>query len=276
MSANVAFQPVEESGWRTGFANVLRREHREWWRTRRWWINVLIWLAVINGIGAMMLATPTLGPDGEVAEQSEISADFAVQSALFNLVIMAGLFTVIGAIIVMQGSIIDEKKSGTAAWILSKPVSRTAFIVAKFTANAFALVVITTVIQWAVTYALFALRGHSLPVGPFVFGVALLALHLLFYTALTLALGTFFRDRGAVIAIPIVILFSAQFLIGNFPVLVSFSPWGLIFPAGADQPSVIQAMSGQPLTTFAPVIATAVLTVGLVALAIWRFRREEF
>lgn len=279
MSPNSTFQTVNERGWRMGFANLLRKENRDWWRTRRWWVSILIWLVILNGITYAMLWTPMPDPNApnpETAERTLQPPDVAVATTLLNLVILAGLFTPIGAVITMQGTITDEEKSGTAAWILSKPVSRTAFILAKLLANAVALLIVSLVVQWAVTYALFVVRGSAPPLGPFAFGVALLGLHLLFYLTLTLMLGALFSDRGPVIAIPIGVLFGAQFLMNNFASLALFTPWPLIFPAGADQPLVIQAMSGQPLTTITPVLATLVWIVVFVGVAIWRFRRDEF
>ena len=129
---------VNERGWRMGFANLLRKENRDWWRTRRWWISTIVWLLLINGIAYGMLWTPMPDPSAPnpmTAPTVMLPPEAAVTGALGNLVIMVGLFTPIGAIIAMQGSIIDEKKSGTAAWIMSKPVSRTAFIVSKLLAN---------------------------------------------------------------------------------------------------------------------------------------------
>jgi ABC-2 type transport system permease protein len=276
MSANSAFQSVNEHGWRMGFANILRKENHDWWGTRRWWTNVVIWLVMINGIAALMLWAPTQDPSQPDAEPLVLPAEMAVATGMVNLVILAGLFTPIGGIITMQGSIIDEKKSGTAAWILSKPVSRPAFIVAKLIANSVALITVSIVIQWAVSYLLFAIRGSTPAPGPFAFGVALLALHLLFYLTLTLMLGTIFSDRGPVIAIPVVVLFSAQFLMNNFPALAALSPWGLIFPTATDQPIVIQAMMGVSLTNLVPILATIAWIVVFVGVALWRFGREEF
>lgn len=205
MSANSAFQIVNEHGWRMGFANLLRKENRDWWRTRRWWINAIIWLLLINGIAYAMLWSPVpdpADPNPETAERILLPAEVAVPSALMNLVIMAGLFTPIGAIITMQGTIIDEKKSGTAAWIMSKPVSRSAFIISKLLANSVALLLISIFVQWVVAYILLTARGGTFAPVPFAFGVALLGLHLLFYITMTLMLGTFFNDRAPVIAIP--------------------------------------------------------------------------
>jgi ABC-2 type transport system permease protein len=270
---------VNERGWRMGFANLLRKENRDWWRTRRWLINTIIWLLLINGIAYAMLWVPVpdpASPDPETAERILLPAEQAVPSALMNLVIMAGLFTPIGAIITMQGVIIDEKKSGTAAWIMSKPVSRVAFIMSKLLANAVPLLLLSIVIQWIGAYILLTARGGTFEPLAFAFGVALLGLHLLFYIALTLMLGTFFNDRAPVIAIPIGILFAAQFLMNSFPVMASLSPWGLIFPNGNEMPAIMQAISGMPLTSLAPVIATIAWIVIFTVVAVWRFQREEF
>lgn len=279
MAANSTFQMVNERGWRMGFANLLRKENRDWWRTRRWWISTIIWLLLINGIAYGMMWTPVPDPSAPnpmTAPRIMLPAEAAVTGALGNLVVMVGLFTPIGAIIAMQGSIIDEKKSGTAAWIMSKPVSRTAFIVTKALANSVALLLVSLVIQWVLLYALFALRGSTPPPGPLAFGVALLGLNLLFYLTLTLLLGTLFNDRGPVIAIPVGVLFAAQFLMNNFPTLALLTPWGLIFPTGVDQPLALQAMIGMPLTTVVPIVATLVWIVIFIGVAIWRFGRDEF
>jgi len=279
MSANATFQSVNERGWRMGFANLMRKENRDWWRTRRWLITVVVWLLLINGIVFGMLWTPMpdpSAPDPATAERALQPAALAVTTTVVNLVILMGLFTPIGGVIAMQGVIIDEKKSGTAAWIMSKPVSRIAFIVSKLIPNVVALLALSIVVQAIVSYILFAIRGSTPSLGAYALGVALLCLHLLFYLALTLMLGTLFNDRGPVIAIPIGVLFAAQFLMNNFTALANFTPWPLIFPSGQDQGLVTQAIMGMPLTTVIPIVATIVWIVVFVGVAIWRFGRDEF
>ena len=44
---------IDERGWRRGFANLLRRESDKWWRTRRWQVQSLLWLLIVNGILAI-------------------------------------------------------------------------------------------------------------------------------------------------------------------------------------------------------------------------------
>jgi ABC-2 type transport system permease protein len=271
MSANTTFQVVNERGWRRGFANLLRHENGTWWRTRRWWINTLIWLVVINGTLLAMLSS-----SGEETAALERTPEQVLAEARLVFVVMAGLFGTIGAIIAMQGSIIDEKKSGTAAWILSKPASRPAFILAKLVANVLALFVVVLLVQGAIAYVQLTLyNGSTPPLMPFVSGMALLGLHMLFYLTLTLMLGTLFHDRGPVIGIPIGILFSAMFLMGYLGQAAYLMPW-MIIPSGNVQGLAIEAMLGQPLTTNMPVWATIVWIIVFVGVALWRFEREEF
>ena len=62
------------------------------------------------------------------------------------------------------------------------------------------------VIPGVITFVLLAARTGSVPpVVPFAAGIALIGLYLLFYLTLTLMLGTFFEERGAVIGIPLLL-----------------------------------------------------------------------
>ena len=40
---------TKATGWSTGFGNLLNKELDSWWRTRRWLVHLLLWLAVIAG-----------------------------------------------------------------------------------------------------------------------------------------------------------------------------------------------------------------------------------
>ena len=271
MSANTSFQMVNEHGWRRGFANLLRHENAQWWRTRRWWINLLIWLVLINGMLLAMLSISVEETSAALRTPEQIVAESQTV-----VVVMAGLFGTIGAVIAMQGAVIDEKKSGTAAWIMSKPAARPAFILAKLVANVIALFIIIIVVQGAVAYLqMSSYIGSALPPGPFIAGMALLALNMLFYLTLTLMLGTLFNDRGPVIGIPISILFSAMFLIAYVGDLAYLLPW-LIIPSGSHIGLATEVMMGQPLSTTMPILATIVWIVVFVAVSLWRFGREEF
>ncbi len=66
--------------------------------------------------------------------------------------IFAGLFPAVGVVIIMQGVVVGEKKSGTAAWVLSKPVTRPAFILSKVIANSLGVLVTMVVLPGIVAY----------------------------------------------------------------------------------------------------------------------------
>ncbi len=266
-SNRLELQSVKADGWRMGFANLFRKENEGWWRTRTWLIHSIIWLLLVNGIVFAVLKSPV--PSG---------VDTPPESGTMIFIIMGGLMTGLGIIIVMQGAILDEKKSGTAAWVLSKPLSRTSFILAKLAANSLASVLIMIVLQGVVAYGLLSAFDKNPPaMVPFLAALALMALHLLFYLTLTLMLGTIFSERGAVLGIPIGLLFGAQFLMQIAPILAQIMPWTIVIPSGGGSLAVAHmVMLGLPLPTITPIIATIAWIILFVGIALWRFGREEF
>ena len=143
MSSAGVLHPVSESGWRRGFANLLRKENGEWWHTRRWWTQCLIWLLIVNGTLALALwVLPTIAPEEAGDAIDNLGIFFQVMSQ----------FPVFAVIVITQGALIGEKQSGTAAWIMSAPVSRSAFILAKLVANALGFLFTIILVQGLVAY----------------------------------------------------------------------------------------------------------------------------
>jgi len=60
-------------------------------------------------------------------------------------------------VVTIQGTIIGEKDQGTAAWMMSKPVSRTSFIMSKIVAHTFGFL-ITAVLVLAILVAVILAR----------------------------------------------------------------------------------------------------------------------
>ncbi len=271
MATNIKLQSVQESGWLMGFSNLLRKDFGEWWATRAWRIHVIIWTLLINGIVLAVVNVPAEAAEGSAPTQDPIT------TGVMLFTIMTALTTGIGIIIVMQGTILDEKKSGTAAWVLSKPVSRAGFILSKFIANAVSAFVIMIALQAIIAYIILTAAGGSFSIGNWIVGTLLLALHLFFYLTLTLMLSVFADDRGPVIGIPMAILFLAQFVLNVIPQSAQVTPWLIMYPLGQNSYSLAhQALVGQPLTTVWPIIVSIIWCVVFVAAAVWRFRKEEF
>lgn len=226
-----------------------------------------LWLLILNGFIAFILwLVPVLNP-GEAPSPSE---------GLEVFMMFLGFFGAIGVMVLTQGAIVGEKRSGTAAWILSNPVARSAFILSKLIGNAMGILAILVVLQGLVAYSQISLRGKDLlPPIPFVAAMGLQSLHLLFYLTLALMLGTFFNARGPVIGISIGFLI-AQNLLGQL--LAGFVPWlPLVLPESV-MTMAVPVAQGQTLPSEwpIPIIAISLMSVAFTLVAIWRFQREEF
>jgi ABC-2 type transport system permease protein len=193
--------------------------------------------------------------------------------------LLSGFFTPVAAIIIMQDAVVGEKQSGTAAWVLSKPVSRAAFILSKLLPNLLGAVATMVLIPGIVVYAhLWLANGGPLSPLGFLGGLAVLSLNLSFYLALTLMLGTFFDSRGPVISIPLVLVFGQQYIAGLAPFVRSLLPMSLtMVQNGSIESGIASAlMLSTPLASTAPVWATLIYTLACVALGLCRFERTEF
>ena len=257
--------PSRGRGWGIGLGNMLEKENGSWWRTRRWWILAALWPVMLNGSLMMIMLG---GMEDEAA------------TALF--LGLAGAFLPVAAIILGQDSLLREKHSGTAAWVLTKPVGRPAFILAKVIANGVGLVATGIVAPGAIAWVQIALiAGGRISLPSFAAAMGLVSLNLLFYLALALMLATLFDTRGPVLGITLGMLLGYQLLamvpaVKYVPWLGQVMPWGLISGFGGNAPLVAYLITGQPLPTVMPIVATAAWCVLFVLVGIWRFGREEF
>ena len=55
MSAELSWQKREGNHWARGLAPLLGRENRKWWHGRRWIIQLLIWVGLLDGLLAFAL-----------------------------------------------------------------------------------------------------------------------------------------------------------------------------------------------------------------------------
>ena len=263
MSGNRDFEMVSERGWRRGFNNLLNNELSRWWKTRMWWMQCLIWVGMIGFmLGAVMFGSP----------------DFNLTDSVMFYTIFGGMFPAIAVIIIMQGVLVGEKKDGTAAWVMSKPAARPAFILSKLLANSLGVLGTMVVLPGVVAYVLFFIR-MQIPLDPLRFLAALgvIFLNQLFYLTLTLLMGSLFNGRGPVIGIALAFLFLQQYLIGLLPGLRYLIPWTLVIPLNNEANAIVPSLlSGQPIFSYIPLIAVAVECILFVLVALWRFNREEF
>ncbi len=186
-------QPVQIAGWRSGLANLWSKESLRWWQTWHW--QLLIWVLLLDGFTAIAGAT---------SRMSTASIGGAPSPGLMVLVLL--FFTVFpsfGTLIMTHGKLLDEQQSGTMVWILSKPVTRTAFVLSKF-ASLPGMLLTMTVIPGAIAYPLIWLFKGQMP-SPvtFVLMLSLNASFITFFFCLMLLLGALLKKRTAILGLGI-------------------------------------------------------------------------
>jgi len=275
MAANLEFQRVNEWGRLRGFGNLFRKENRAWFGTRRWWINALIWPLMLGGLVANMMFVPSivnLASAEEIARAGGTVA-YVIQlgiSVFFEFGIQA---IGVGAVILSQDLLVDERQSGVAEWLLTKPVTRSAYVLAKLLTNLAYIFLFLIVVPSGLVYALFYLRaGEAYSLLPFLSGVVIMVLHTLFYVTFAVLLGAFTNSRLPILGIALGSLLGGG-IIGSFvkPALY-VTPWMLSKVASL-------VVSGQPVPDgllWGPVLATALWSVLFIMLALVRFEKVEF
>lgn len=262
MAAIELLRPLQDVGWKMGLRNLLSKEMGSWWMTTRWLKQSILWTVVLNGFMALVVwVMPRIAPDQ--------MGDDLVLEGLRVFMQIGGLVTALGAIISVQGAILDEKLSGTAAWILSKPVSRSAYVVSKILANSLGVLVTAVIVPGLVAYGQLSLVGGApLPLLPYGGALSLLALNLLFYLTLTTLLGCMFQTRGPILAIPIAILLGDSITM-IAPWLLQIMPWGL---TGLG----VAIMMRAPVPTLWPILCTVLFVFGFSFVATLRLSEEQY
>ncbi|MBN2549436.1 MAG: ABC transporter permease subunit [Anaerolineales bacterium] len=259
---NSAFQLVQEKGWQRGLGNLHRSEFRRWFGTNMWLWMAVIWTAIFNFILAGMVWRGQMPYD----------------EAYTLYCVFGGLFPQIATIIIMQDVLVGEKETGTAAWILSKPVDRKAFVISKFIPNSIGVLLTMVLIPGLVAYIHISVAtGVWISPLRLLGGLSVLGLNQLFYLTLSLMLGAVFNNRAAVIAIPMAFAFGQQYILSAAPFLANVLPWSLAISLGDPAPQAV-APGILVATPFSPgpVWFALVCIVIFVAVALWRFEKTEF
>ncbi len=278
MASNLSLNPTKERRWFFGFGNMLYKQNHQWWGTRSWLVQLLVWAAVINGMllyFTLSALNSPIYPKGSAVEIAAMKKAVAEEGILIYFV-FAGLFAAGGVAVKAQDALIGEKRSGTAAWVLSKPISRYAFLLAKLAADVIGVLMTMVIVQGAIAYLILnSFTGFSPSLPNCLAALGLLALTMLFFLSLTYMLGAVSNSRALTIGLPMLLVFGAQF--GSMvSILARFMPWNIILDVPGHPSLAMALLKDQPLTTVTPIISTAVMSVLFIGIAIWRFSREEF
>ena len=172
----------------------------------------------------------------------------------------------VAVIIVYGGLVSGEVRSGTVVLVLTKPLSRYAFVTAKAAINSLflaATVVVGAVITWGLTWLIFgAAPGPALWKATGVFlalGVLFVCLMTLFSSLIGSAAGSAGAGLGAYIVLAIAAI---------------WKPLGDYSPAALTTQSASLAASKDVSATW-PVVTAVLLAIALVALTGWIFQRLD-
>lgn len=272
---NSHFQLVDEQGWRRGMGNLLGAELSSWFKTRRWLKQIFMWLMIIN----LLLFFTVIGLkqaaiDLAAAGEPPPPVDTPMLYGIFG-----GMFVAFGVMIIMQRVIVGEKQDGTAAWVLSKPVTNTAFLVSRLIGNTVGIMVTAVLIPGIVAYVTIGLMTPLgwLPPLNFLAGILVIALSTFFWLSLTLMVGTFFERSSGVMAVPMGLYFALWFIPSVITPLMYITPVILTVGPGDGFRGISEALIlGEAPFSWVPVIAAVVFSVVFVTVAIRRFNREEF
>ena len=166
-----------------------------------------------------------------------------------------------------MGSVAVEKERGTAALLLTKPVSRAAFLLAKLLAIAVTLLVgllLAGIAGYYYTLILF----ESLPTLGWASMTGLLLLSLVVYAALTFFGSVLSRSSLAAAGIGI----GALVVLAILSALPSIGPYT---PGGLSTPGAALAVGKDPGAVIGPLLANLAGVAAVFALAWLAFRRQE-
>lgn len=275
MVTNTELQRVGLSGWRTGLSSLLHKENRAWWAARHWLTQSILWTLVVNGFVALMVFV--LMPFGQSKSPDPAAGSVAgLTTAAQMLVQIALMALATGAIVLVQDAIIAERQMGVTEWLLSKPVSRPAYVLSKLLAHSLGVLVILVSLQGVLGYCQLSLvKGEPFPPLPYLVAMAGLAVHTLFYVTLTLMMGVLTTSRRALMGVSMGSLMGGtmivQILAGPAGKFVLLTPWSL----NNTLPAAVLGIP-LPLSIWLTIGLTAILSVIFVAVALTRFERMEF
>jgi ABC-2 type transport system permease protein len=250
------------------FFVVLRKELIEQWRTKRMLIVAAV--LVIFGLASPLLAKVTPDLLKAIPDVPEALAGLfptpTVTDAVSQYLKNMSQFGVLLALLMSMGSVAQEKERGTAAMLLTHPVSRFTFLLAKFVALACTFAISLTVAAlgcWYYTRLLF----EALPWGPFLALNGLMLLVFLVYVAVTLMCSTLARTQGAAAGLAFAALIVVAG-VGSLPRIDEYFPGRLFTWGGA-----IVLGGGDP--AWAAFWVSLGIIAGALLIAWLVFRRQE-
>jgi ABC-2 type transport system permease protein len=252
----------------SGMRAFLGKELHETYMTWRLWVlpGILVFLGITTPI--LAAATPKIlelsarSMPGAVVKLPPPMARDSYLQFIGNLDQMVLIALVITGAALIAG----ERKSGTMVLMLTKPLSRAGFVIAKIVAQS-GLVAVATAIGTGLCIALTVAIFDTGEIVPFLAGVALWLVFAVMMTALMALLSAWFGGQAAAAGAGIgaYVLF---LVLSGFPITRDVTPAGLTAAYGP-------LLKHESVALFWPLVTTIVLTIVFAASAVGVFSRKE-
>ncbi|MBA4383206.1 MAG: hypothetical protein C0410_00570 [Anaerolinea sp.] len=249
------------------FMTALFKEFLEQRRTRKFLIALVV--LVLFGMTSPLMAkmTPqlmTLVPGGEAFVG--LIPDPTINDAVAQYIKNITQFGILLVLVFSMGAMAVEKDKGTAAMILSKPMPRGSFLLAKFASLALTFIIAVVIAGVACYYYTYFLFGE-LNILNWLVVNGLVILYLLVYVAITLLYSTLTRTQYIAIGLSFGTLIVLGIL-GGLPGIGSNFPDALINNASL-------LMSGLPVTNWTGLWVSLGLIIISLTVAWLVFRKQE-
>ena len=253
----------------TGYRELLEKEMVEAWRTYR--LGVVAALFLVLGVTAPVLTRflpdiiKAFAPAGINVDIPDLGISDVLDQLLKNLI----QFGALAAILVTMGSVAAEKERGTAAFVLAKPVTRTAFLGAKIVSIGM-IFAVATALAVAGAWVYTGLLYFSPPVLPWIKLGVVIWLSTMVYVSITFLGSVLMRSSLGAAGVGFAGLIALS-LASVVPILSTWLPAGLVAVAK----SVALEESSADVHPIRTVAACALIVGGCLFLAWLRFRNEE-
>jgi ABC-2 type transport system permease protein len=249
------------------FITAFNKEFLEQRRTRKFLIALVV--LVLFGMTSPLMAkmTPqimTMVPGGEafVGMIPEPTINDAVAQYIKNIT----QFGILLGLVFSMGSMTVEKDKGTAAMILSKPMPRGSFLLAKFASLALTFIIAVVIAGVAAYYYTYFLFGQ-MNILNWITLNGLIVLYILVYIAITLLYSTLTRTQYVAIGLS----FGTLIFLG---ILGSLPGFGINLPdALISNASLL--MGGYPVTNWTGLWVSLGIIVVSITTAWLVFRKQE-
>jgi ABC-2 type transport system permease protein len=256
-----------------GFVPFFRKEIQEWKRKKRA-IAVLILVPLAFSIGTVLLGKMLGQGSPNVPSQAAPSADDLIFAGTVFSTTQLWVYAV--TILLSIGLIPKEQDAGTLAWNLTKPLSRPAFLLAKWLVNTVSIWLIAVVVadSIALFIAVIELEFVPFPILTVLLTNVLALLPIGFWVLFCLLFGFLLKDQAAIGACAVFLIAAGIGIlgfeiVGKQPLLAAIAPY---YPTHVIE-GFITLEGHFNVTKF--LLYLAYMTVMTIATG-WLFDRKEF